>query len=166
MASGGTMGGLFAGGGWSSPTTNYGTLDSRGDLPVIDFSGATEETIYFPFYLKGYAGGGLTVKVKWSGEDGAVNTDGDVVWGGSIERGNTDIDATSFATEQLSAAVTTSATSGIPVESTITFTDGAVMDSMADGEFGRFRLARKVANAGDTMSGFDAAVWSVLIYET
>lgn len=166
MASGGVMGGVFAGGGWSSPTTNYGQLDTRGDLPVIDFSPTTEETIYFPIWLKGYSGNGLTARIKWSGEDGAVAANGDVVWGVSFERGNTDIDAASFATEKLSAAVTTSATSGIAVESTVTFSNGAEMDSLADGEFGRVRLARKVADAGDTMSGFDAAVWSVLIYET
>ena len=102
-----------------------------------------------------YAGGGLTLDIYWMATSA---TTGDVVWGGSIERaqsGGTDQDSDSFATEQLSTAVTTSGT----------FSSGANMDSLAAGEPFRLKIARKPADAGDTMTG-DAEFTEAHLKET
>lgn len=148
------------------PSSNYATLDSRNSILVLDFDATTSESAIFRGVLPAhYAGGGLTVDVFWLATSA---TTGDVVWGGSIERdnnGGTDLDSDSFATEQTSTAVTTSGTSGIVNKSTITFTSGANMDSLAAGEPFRFKLARKPADAGDTMAG-DAELHSVHVKET
>ena len=48
---------------------------------------------------------------------------------------------------------------------TIAFTDGAQIDSLAVGESFRFKVTRKVADAGDDMAG-DAEILRCEIKET
>lgn len=136
------------------PSSNNAPLAVRNGILLLNFDPTTSQSAIFRGVLPAnYAGGGLTLVIYWMGE---TATTGDVVWGGSIERaqdGGTDQDTDSFATEQLSAAVTTNATSGIKNKSTITFTSGANMDSLAAGEPFRIKIARKPADAGDTMTG-------------
>lgn len=148
------------------PSANYATFDTRNAILVLDFDATTSESAVFRGTLPAnYAGGGLTLFIFWMATSA---TTGDVVWGGSIERaqdGGTDQDSDSFATEQLSAAVTTNGTSGIKNKSTITFTSGANMDSLAAGEPFRLKIARKPADAGDTMTG-DAEFTEACLKET
>lgn len=146
---------------------NYATLDTRNTHPVLDFDpGATAESAYWEDILPAnYAGGGLTVDIYWMATSAMS---GDVVWSGAVERminGGTDMDADSFATEQNSAAVTTSGTLGIINKSTITHTSGANMDSTAAGEPFRYQLQREGNDAGDTMAG-DAELVRVVVKET
>ena len=148
------------------PAANYATQDTRNNHPVLDFDAATAETIYFEDLLPtNYGGGGITVEIYWTA---STATSGDVIWSGAVERlnaGGTDIDTDSFAGEQNAAAVTTSGTSGIINVSTITFTDGAQMDSVAAGDAFRFQLQRKAADGSDTMSG-DAELLAVHTVES
>jgi len=165
MASGDTLA-IFSPQANEPPTSAYATFDVRNGILVLDFDGATSESAVFRGILPGnYAGGGLTLLIYWMATSA---TTGDVVWGGSIERaqdGGTDQDSDSFATEQLSAAVTTNGTSGIKNKSTITFSSGANMDSLAAGEPFRIKIARKPADAGDTMTG-DAEFTEAVLKET
>lgn len=165
MASGNTLAILMPGH-HEPPATNYATLDTRNSILVLDYDASTEEKACFRGVLpSNYAGGGLTLDVYWMATSA---TSGDVVWGGSIEReqnGGTDLDSDSFATEQNAAAVTTSGTSGVVNKSTITFSSGANMDSLAAGEPFRLKIARKVADGGDTMAG-DAELHSLHLKET
>jgi hypothetical protein len=165
MASGDTLA-VFIPQANEPPSSNNATLDARNSILVLDFDPTTSESAIFRGVLPGnYSGGGLTLDIYWMATSA---TTGDVVWGGSIERaqsGGTDQDADSFATEQLSAAVTTNATSGIKNKSTITFTSGANMDSLAAGEPFRIKIARKPADAGDTMAG-DAELTEACLKET
>lgn len=148
------------------PSSNYATFDVRNGILVLDFDTTTSESVIFRGVLPAhYSGGGLTLNIYWMATSA---TSGDVVWGGSIERaqeGGTDQDSDSFATEQLSSAVTTSGTSGIKNKSTITFSSGANMDSLAAGEPFRLKVARKPADAGDTMTG-DAEFTEAHLKET
>lgn len=142
------------------PTSNYATVDSRNTIACLDFDPTTEESAYFVGRLPAnYGGGGLTLTVHWTATSA---TTGAVVWGGSIERQGTDIDADSFATEQLSSAATTNGTSGIETTTTIAFSSGANMDSLAAGERFRLKLARKVNDGGDNMSGDAEVLWLAL----
>lgn len=165
MASGNTLA-VFTPGCHEPPAANYATLDTRNSILVLDFDASTEETACFRGVLpSNYAGGGLTLDVYWLATSA---TTGDVVWGGAIEReqnGGTDLDSDSFATEQNAAGVTTNGTSGIVNKSTITFSSGANMDSLAAGEPFRLKIARKVADSGDTMTG-DAELHSLHLKET
>lgn len=165
MASGNTLA-IFTPGHHEPPASNYATLDTRNSIFVLDYDPTTEETACFRGVLpSNYAGGGLTLDVYWMATSA---TTGAVVWGGSIEReveGGTDLDADSFATEQNSSASNANGTSGILSKATITFTSGANMDSLAAGEPFRLKIARKVADGGDTMTG-DAELHSLHLKET
>ena len=153
MASGDTLA-VFVPQANEPPASNYATLDTRNGIVVLDFDATTSESAIFRGVLPGnYAGGGLTLDIYWMATSA---TSGAVVWGGSLERaqdGGTDQDSDSFATEQTSSAVTTNGTSGIKNKSTVTFSSGANMDSLAAGEPFRLKIARKPADAGDTMTG-------------
>lgn len=145
-------------------TTNYATQDLRNLHPVLDFDASTEESVYFEDVLpRHYGGSGLSVNVTWMATSATTAT---VVWGSSIERqdSGTDLDADSFATEQTTATAT-SGTSGAPNTTTVTHSSGANMDSLAAGEPFRLKIARKVNDASDTMTG-DAELFKIEIKET
>lgn len=144
------------------PATGYATLDTRNSIAVLDFDAAAIEAAIFVGVLGStYAGGGLTVEISWMATSA---TTGDVKWNAYIERGNTDQDADSFAAAQ-TTTTTTNATSGIETKTTITFTNGAQMDSLAAGETFRLKIERDATAGGDTMAG-DAEVKTVVIRET
>lgn len=139
------------------PAANFATLDTRNSLAVLEFDAATEEATFWECICPEAAalGSGLLAVVHWMGD---TATTGDVVWGGAIERGTTDIDADSYDTEA-TATGTANGTSGIKTSTTITIT---TIDSLAAGDPFRFKLARKAASGSDTMAG-DAQVRSVEI---
>ena len=144
------------------PVALYATIDFRNGRAVLDFDASVAEAMLFDGTLPpNYAGGGLTVMVTWTASTAIANG---VTWGSSIERGNTDIDANSFATQQ-TANSTTNATSGIPTTTSITHSSGANMDSLAAGEPFWLQIQRVVADGGDTMAG-DAELIFVVLRET
>lgn len=146
------------------PTANYATLDVRNGHPVLDFDAATEEAAIFTAVLpRHYAGGGLTIYLHWLATSAVA---GDSKWGGSIERataGGDDLDADSFDAEQ-TATGTANAVSGVVTTTQIAFTN-AQIDGLLVGEAFRLKLARKAADAADTMAG-DAELLAVEIKET
>lgn len=147
------------------PSAAFATINIRNNHPVLDFDAATDEDAIFTSVLpRNYSGGGLTVLLIWCA---ASATSGDCVWNAAIERdddGGLDIDADSFAAAQ---AVTSTApgTSGVLKYSSITFTSGAQMDSLAAGEAFRIKITRDANNGSDTMTG-DAQLVAVEIRET
>lgn len=148
------------------PASNYATLDLRNNHPVLDFDAATDEDAIFGSFLpRRYAGGGLTVLIVWSA---TTATTAEVIWNAAIERledEGTDTDADSFAAAQASAEVTAPATSGALQYTTIAFTAGAQMDSLAAGEAFRLKITRDANAVGDDMAG-DAELHRVEIKET
>ena len=146
------------------PTSNYATPDTRNNHPVLDFDAAAVESAIFSGILPNhYQGGGLTVKLHWAATSA---TSGNVVWNVYIERVGTaqDMDSDSFASAQ-TATTATSGTSGILVVTSIAFTSGAQMDSLAAGEVFRIKVEREGSNGSDTMTG-DAELRLVEIRET
>lgn len=149
------------------PTTgNIPSPDSRNDHSVLDFDPATAETVNFPILMpRNYAATtGVTATIVWSAH---TATTFETRWSLAWERHEDDafsLDSDGFATAKTVEDTAPSATGEVSY-ATITFTDGAEMDSIAVGESGRLRLIRDAANAGDDMAG-DAELHRIEIKET
>lgn len=135
-------------------------------VPVLDFDpGATQEYADFICEMpQSYGGGGLTIIIKWSSDA----TSGDCVWDIAIRRVQDDAEdidgAHTYAYNSVTS--TTASAAGELDYATITFTDGADMDSVAVGESFVLRLSRDSDEAADTMDSNDAEFWSMEIKET
>lgn len=154
---------------------DYATLDTilttSADEPdhailVLDFDpGSTEEYIYFPCFMpRHYDGGGLTVTIGWTSEA----TTGDVVWSvafKSLSDGADNVASKAFAAPN-TVTGTTDATARDINYDTVTFTDGADMDSTAAGEYFILEFSRNSSNASDTMNSNDAELHFIEIRET
>jgi hypothetical protein len=147
------------------PCSTGATLSTLNNNPVLAFDDSADECQCYRGVLNGYAGGGLSVKIMWS----ASATSGTVGWLSAFERqddSGTDLDAgDSFGTEN-SASVTVPGTSGQLKYTTIAHTNGAQIDSLADGEAFRVRTCRdgNGSTVTDSATG-DAYEWSVVVFE-
>lgn len=136
-------------------------------IPVLDFDpGATEEYIYFQGVMpRHYGGGGLTVTIGWSSDA----TTGNVIWSvafKSVTDDADDLDSKAFAAENDSSADATASAAGEVAYTTVTFTDGADMDSVAAGELFWMEVHRSSADASDTLDSNDAELHFIEIKET
>lgn len=143
------------------------STDEPDDLiPVLDFDpGATQEYAVFSSVMpRHYDGGGITVTLYWSCEA----TSGNVKWDVAFKSFSDDAD--SLLTKVYAAVNTvTDAVASAARElaySTITFTDGADMDSVAVGEYFRMLVTRDSADAADTVNSNDAELVAIEIRET
>ena len=142
------------------------SFDVRNGLLVLDFDASTDETCEFAGYMpQHYAGTtGITVKVLWMSQD---QTTGNCIWDvafKSITDDADDVDTKAFAAVNSVTATTASATGEVDYAS-ITFTDGADMDSVAAGEYFRMQVRRDADNASDTLTN-DAELVGIIIEET
>lgn len=148
------------------PAAAYATPDVRNAHPCLNFDAATDEDACFHGVLpRHYAGGGITLVIAWMA---ASATTGNVMWTAAFERldaGGQDLDADGFATAQAAGAAAANAASGKLTYTTITFTNGAQMDSVAVGEAFRLKVTRDADNGSDTMTG-DAQLVSTELRET
>lgn len=146
------------------PGSSYATEDIRvgGSSPpesiaVYDFDSATIEYIDLLCELsEDYDGGGITLTLKWS----ATSASGVTRWGAAFRQiadDAEDIDA-SHTYDFNDADCTAATVSGEVDYATITFTDGADMDSVDAGELFILRLRRNASHANDNMTG-DAELW-------
>lgn len=133
-------------------------------VPIHLFDAATIEYIDYKCVLRGYGGGGLTLTLPWSA---ASATSGVTRWGAAIRRMTDDaVDIDASQTYDYNDVDDTAASaSGELSMPTITFTNGADMDSWADGEVAILRVRRNAAHANDTMTG-DAELWGLIGKET
>lgn len=149
------------------PSANFATLDSRNGHPVLDFDAAADESAIWTDVLpRHYAGGGITVTLIWAATSATFGT---CRWAVALERidaGTLDIDADSFATAQTTGG-TANGTSGATTYTTIAFTNGAQMDSLAAGEAFRIKVTRDAdgTSGTDDMTG-DAELIGLEIKET
>lgn len=136
-------------------------------LYVLNFDpGSTEEYIYFQGFMpRHYDGGGVTVTLGWSSDA----TSGNVIWGvafKSVSDDADDLDSKAFADPNESAADATASAAGEVAYTTIAFTDGADMDSVAAGEMFWLEVHRSSADASDTLDANDAELHFIEIRET
>jgi hypothetical protein len=148
------------------PATLYATFDARVDgsvpvaaLPVYDFDDSQDEFIDFYCRLEGYGGGGLTITFDWSATSATTNV---VLWQAAFRRiadDAEDMDGAHTYDYNAAAEDTAPSASGERSRVSIAFTDGADMDSLADGESFVLRVKREVTTSGTNMTG-DAEMWA------
>lgn len=147
----------------ATPDVRVGGSTPAESYPVYDFDPATDEFIDLLVSLEGYDGGGLTVKLRWI----SAQTSNAVVWQVAIQAIPDDTrDVDTSHTYVFNTVTATSATVIGEVDyADVTFTNGADMDSLADGELAIVRVGRDANVGGDTMTG-DAELLAVIITET
>lgn len=149
------------------PSSNYATLDTRNGYLVLDFDDSTDESAIFRGVMPtNYAGGGLTVIVHWmatSATSGTISLDVSFM---SVTDDADDLDTKAFAAAN-NANPTTANQTGEVDYATITFTDGADMDSIAAGEVFFMKVTRDAdgTTSTDNLVG-DMELVSVHIKET
>lgn len=163
MASGDTLVVLMPGH-WESSATSPAQVGWRNYHRYLSYDASSDENAIWSYVMpNSYSGAtGVTVKIIFA----ATASTNAVVWNASFERIGTtqDIDADSFAAAN-AATTTVAGTIGVPAVSSITFTDGADMDSVAAGELFRIKITRDANNASDTCTG-SALLLAVVIEET
>lgn len=147
------------------PSSNYATLDTRNQHPVLDFDGGTNESAVFSGVMpQHYAGTtGVTVYIHYAM---STDTSNDIDWDAAFELvgdQQQDIDSDGFAAVNSTDNTTVPGTSGNVDIISIAFTDGADMDSVTAGDGFRLKITRDAAS--DTATG-DAELRWVELRET
>lgn len=128
----------------------------------LAFDASTEETCYFPFRAVGYANGNVTVRLRWYAD---TANSGGVAFGCSLaaitpNADTQDVETKTFATEVVGTDTHLGTTGQRLHDMSV---EVNALDSIADGDWVVLRLARKVGNAADTMTG-DAQLVEVTIH--
>jgi len=137
------------------PSSNYAKFDTRNSVPVLDFDDTTDQTAEFGLLMpRHYGGGGVTVTVGWAATTATTGTISLDVAFKSISDDADDLDTKAYAAAN-NANPTTASVSGEVDYATITFTDGADMDSVAAGEYFRLKVTRDAdgTTSTDNMTG-------------
>lgn len=133
-------------------------------VPILSFDPSTIQYMDFLCRLEGYNSGGLTFTIEWTS---ASSSSGVVRWEIAIRKmpdaGNNITAAKTYDYNTVDS--TTASAAGIPKYATITFTDGADMDSWANGDIAIVRIRRNASHANDTMTS-NAELWSFKGRET
>jgi hypothetical protein len=155
------------------PATVYATIDTMTGtstpaeaIPVLDYDDTTAE--YADFYCvmpRNYAAGGVTLTFIWS----AAATANTAVLRAAFRRvadDTEDLDTTAQTYDyNTTGALTPPSAVGEVAYDTLTFTDGADMDSVAVGEYFILRVGRAPADGNDSLVG-DLSLHAVEIKET
>ena len=167
MASGGLVGFILE---YSTPESSAALRGVRLSATAIKeaftiwkFNTTTDSYLDMKCLLFGYGGGGLTLNLQWMAD---AATSGTVRWGAALRRIEDDSDDLDSSHTYVFNTVNDIApgTAGYPTTVAITFTDGADMDNVANGEVFWLRIYRDVSVGGD-MAG-DAQLFSLQILET
>lgn len=149
------------------PSSNFATFDTRNNVSVLDFDDTTDESAVFGGVMpRNYAGGGITVTVGWMATSATTGTISLDVAFMSVTDDADDLDTKAFASANNANPTTASATGEVDY-ATVTFTDGADMDSIAAGEYFRMKVTRDAdgTTSTDNLSG-DMELVFVEIKET
>ena len=149
--------------------TNYATLDTRNQHPVLDFDPTTDEEAVFSDVMPQHynVANGVTVYIHYAMSTAVAD---EVVWQAAFELigdQDQDLDSDGFAAFQSSGAITVPGTSGLVDICTIAFTAGAQLDSILAGDGFRLKVRRDAdsTSATDDATG-DAELRFVEIRET
>jgi len=143
------------------PSSSYATLDTRNGRPCLDFdASSTEQAIFSDVMPQHYDSGGVTVylHVAWSSDNSASHK---TRWDVAFERvgdGQLDIDGDSFAAVN-SVSQSVEGTLGNVDITSVSFSDGVDMDSVATGEGFRLSIQRDHDHADDDATGDAELYW-------
>lgn len=144
------------------PTSNYATLDSRNNHPILDFDTTTQETAIFSGVVPNSYdnSSGFTVDV-FAALTSA--TSGTLGWDVAFESLATqDMDSDGFATAKTITATAVPGTSGQLLKLSVALSHSEI-DGLTAGTAFRLRVRRDVAN--DTATG-DAELRMVVVRQT
>ena len=148
------------------PVFCFATLDTRNNIPLLDFDAASNEIeIFFGVMPRSYAGGGVTISFYVL----TTQVTGDMSWKTFFKSVTDDVDNLDtkvFAAPQSNQAVDAPSASGEPKLFTIAHTDGAQMDSLAAGEPFFLMLMRDGQDTTNDDMANDAEMLSGEIKET
>ena len=142
------------------PSTSPAGKSKRGNIPIITMDDSSDEFMEFGGWMpEQYGGGGVTLTIGFMT---ASATSGSTTITGALKSvtNNVDtLDTKAFATAQTASG--TAPTSADRIRHvTITFTDGAQMDSGAAGEYFRLQVGRDVT--GNSLTGDIQVVFAAL----
>jgi len=150
----------------ATPGVRAGGSTPGENWPILSFDDTTDEYWDFLCALQGYDAGGLTVEIPWMA---ATATTGAVAWNVAIRRladDAEDLDVSHTYDFNVITPTTASAAGELSYD-TVTFTSGADMDSLADGERFMLRVFRDPDHGSDNLSGDAQILWpSIIIRET
>lgn len=150
------------------PSSAFATIDTRNGYMVLDFDDTTDESaIFWGFMPRNYAGGGVTATIGWMSTDTTITGGHQARWDLqflSITDDADDLDTKAFAAAQSVSSDEASASGELDF-ATITFSNGAQMDSVAAGEPFLLKLTRDANHADDDLTG-DAEVIFIELKET
>ena len=135
-------------------------------LPIAVYADAAAAYIDYYGTLRGYGGGGLTLDLVWS----SLATANNAVWQAAFRRiqdDAEDVDTTAHTYDFNTVTAAAPSAAGENSLDSITFTDGADMDSLANGEPFILRVLRDPAHASDNLAN-TAQLWvcHVVLRET
>lgn len=138
--------------------------DTNTPVPVLAYDDATDQTEYWLCWMpEDYGAGGLTCEVIWSFAGTSTNNFGAEIGIARLQADTTDLDAANFAANN-TASFAHNGTNGGVNQDTITFTNGADMDSVAAGEPFFIRLMRDTSVSSDLVGDVD--VLGMVVRET
>jgi hypothetical protein len=136
------------------PVEIAGTSTPAERIIVWRFDDAATAYMDYLVALHGYDAGGLTIRIAHGFTSGtpanAVRISAAIR---RIPDDAEDLDTTAHTYDYNAATFTTASVQGEWAYDTITFTDGADMDSLANNEYGILRIRREPADAADTLAG-------------
>jgi hypothetical protein len=144
------------------------TFDTRNQHTILDFDGGSDNEIavFKGIMPRHYDNGGVTVYVHYTMSSAGINAS--VLWGVAFERlqgSVASLSGDSFAAYN-NIWQKTLATPAMLRIGNVSFTNGADMDSVADGDGLRLKLTRRASvTASDNAAG-DAEFWGLEIKET
>jgi hypothetical protein len=127
------------------------------------FAKASQQYWLYTGYLsEQYRGGGIRAIVGWTS---SAAGSGNVVWSGEFDRLNSgaSLDTPGYATAQTTTTAVPG-TNGNITYTTISFTNSQI-DSLAAGNFFRFRLSRVSGSGSDTYTAGSAQMVSLALME-
>ena len=150
--------------GFAVPAVTLGASSPNESLLAWAFKDSATCYLDFLCTLKGYAAGGLTLRLGWM----AATASNSVVWQAAFRRivaSSSDLDTTAFTYDYNTVTDAAPGTVGMLKYANITFTNGSDMDSLADGESCILRIKRDPTHASDTLAN-TASLLTLLCYET